>query len=320
MANWWMISSINGNENLLTKWTSKGVITFGFPEIGNPMEYDTKDKLLIKCDEVYSKETPMMRIQREGYIWKFCREVSKGDRVVSYDSQDKEYYLGTVDSDYEYNPKECSKYPSMFRVKWISKHISESSMSKALRTSLSSSSPIFIVFGCEAEMGRLIVSSGSADETLKKEKKIYNDAVQCVKNIIYSMDKNKFDLVLKDILSAMEYKVGSQFDNDNENSYLIVSEDKLKFTKNIIRVCILENKDIVKSENILNIVSEYNDQINNYLIVTDKPIDKEIMAEVTKKYFIVNMSGKDLVKNMFCYYDKLNNKIKNVLLLKKLYI
>ncbi|PJI09634.1 MULTISPECIES: restriction endonuclease [Clostridium] len=320
MANWWMISSINGNENLLTKWTSNGVITFGFPEIGNPMEYDTKDKLLIKCDEVYSKETPMMRIQREGYIWKFSREIAKGDRVISYDPQDKEYYIGTVDSNYEYNPKEWPKYPSMFRVKWINKHISESSMSKNLRASLSSSSPIFMVFGCEAEMGRLIVSSGSADEILKKEKKLYNDAVQCVKNIVYSMDKNKFDSVLKDILTAMDYKVSSQFDNDNKNSYLIVNEDKLKFTKNIIRVCILENKDIVESENILNIISKYSDQISNYLIVTDKPIEKEILAEVTKKYFIINMSGKDMVKAMFCYYDKLDSKIKNVLLLKKMYI
>lgn len=320
MANWWMINNVNGSENLINKWVEDSVVTFGFPEIGDPTQYDTKDKLLVRCDEVYSDETPMMRIQCEGYIWKFSKEISKGDKILSYNSQSRKYYIGIVESDYEYNPSKYPKYPNTFKVKWLGKHISEDDMSSDLKKSLKSSGSINMVFGCEAEIGRLLVSSGNVNEIIKKEKKLYNDVLECIKAIIYKMDKSKFDMVLKEILNAMNYKVSSNFDNDDKNSYLIVSEDKLKFTKNIIRVCILKDQDVTSSKGILDIISNYKDQINNYLIITDSPIDKGIMGEITKNYFVINMHGIDMVEVLFSNYDRLSDEVRNILSLKKMYI
>ncbi|MCR3761233.1 restriction endonuclease [Clostridium felsineum] len=320
MANWWMINNVNDNEDIVKKWIENGVVTLGFPEIGDPMKYDTKDKLLVRCDEVYSDKTPMMRIQCEGYIWKFAREILKGDKLFAYDSQKREYHIGVVESNYNYDPSGYPDCPNTFKVKWLGKQINEDDMSSELKKSLKSNSCVYMVFGCEAEIGRLLVSSGNVNDIIEKEKRLYNDVIECIKTIIYKMDSSKFDMILKEILTAMEYKVSSHFDNDNKNSYLIISEDKLNFSKNIIRVCILKNSEITSSKNIMDIIDKYTDQISNYLIVSDDPIDKGIMGEIAKKYFIVNMYGRDMVEKLFSNYDKLNDEVKSILSLKKLYI
>lgn len=319
MANWWMVND-KANDNLIDFWIKNGIVTVGWSEVGNPLEYETKDKLLMKCDEVYSSVMPAKRIQYESQIWRFSREILKNDRIITYNAATREYYIGIVLEDYKYMDDKYPKYPNVLKVKWIEKRISEKSISKELKDSLSQNYVVFRVFNCDAEIERLLVSNGNVKEALDKENEIYNEVLECIKELLKNMDKNKFKALVKEMLCIMKYKVSSNYDNDQENSHLIISEDELNFTKNVIRVCYLNDNEVVNLDALLNILNSYNDNVNKYLIVSNNPISQPIKNGVNDKFFMINISLGDIAGKLFQYYDDLNEGTKKLLLLRKVYI
>lgn len=319
MANWWMIND-KSNDNLIDFWVENGIVTIGWSEIGNPLEYETKDKLLMRCDEVYSGVMPAKRIQYESQVWRFSREIMKNDRIITYNMMSKEYYIGIVLDDYKYMSDKYPKYPNVLKVRWIEKHISEKLLSKGLKDSLSQNYVVFRMFNCDAEIERLLVSNGNVKEALDKENELYNGVLECIKELLENMDKNKFKALIKEILSAMRYKVSSNYDNDKENSHLIISEDELNFTKSVIRVCYLNNDEVMNLDALLNVLNSYNDNINKYLVISSKPIAQSVKNGANDKLFMINISLGDIAEKLFQYYDDLSENTKKLLLLRKVYI
>lgn len=319
MANWWMVNN-KASENLIDFWVKNGIVTVGWSEIGNPLDYETKDKLLMRCDEVYSNVMPGKRIQYESQVWRFSREINKNDRIITYNTLTNEYYIGIVIDDYRYAADVYPKYPNVLKVKWIEKHINKKLISKDLRDSLSQNYVVFRVFNCDTEIERLLVSNGNVKEALDKENEIYNGVFECVRELLSNIDENKFKVLLKELLCIMKYKVSNNYDNDKENSYLIISEDELNFTKNVIRVCHLNDDEIVDKSTLLNILSSYGDNINKYLIISKNAILQPVKNGVNDKFFMINLSLGDIVEKLFQYYDKLSEETKKLLSLRKVYI
>lgn len=320
LASWWMINDKSENE-LIKFWLENGLVTIGWKEVGNPLEFDSKDKLLIRCDEVYSNEMPVARIQYESQIWRFSREISSGDRIIAYDKTTSSYHVGIVtDEGYQYKSDLYPEQPNTIKVKWVDKKIHENSMSKELKDSLNQNSVVFRVFNCDSEIERLLISNGNVTESLKREREVYTSVLECTKDLLLSMDKNKFKIIVKDIIAAMGYKLNSNYDNANENSYLAISEDELGFTKTIIRICHMENNTILKAESIINALGGYTDNIKKYLIISRKSISQTVRNEIADKYFVVNLSIDDIIINLFKYYDDLSEESKKLLSLKKVYI
>ncbi|KOF57971.1 hypothetical protein AGR56_13075 [Clostridium sp. DMHC 10] len=308
------------NEDLIDFWMKNGIVTVGWSEIGNPLEYETKDKLLIRCDQVYSDVMPGKRIQYESQIWRFSREINKNDRIITYNAVTGEYYIGIVLEGYKYMAELYPKQPNVLKVKWIEKHINEKLISKELKDSLSQNYVVFRVFNCDVEIERLLVSNGNVKEALDKENEIYNEVLECIKELLKNMDKDKFKVLIKELLCAMKYKVSSNYDNDRENSYLIISEDELSFTKNIIRVCHLNDNEVSNLDTLLNILNSYNDNINKYLVISNNPISLPVKNGVNDKFFMINLSLSDVVLKLFQYYDALSEDTTKLLLLRKVYI
>lgn len=319
VANWWMIND-KANENLIEFWIKNGIVTVGWSEIGNPLDYESKDKLLMRCDEVYSNVMPGKRIQYESQVWRFSREISKNDRIITYNMLTNEYYIGIVMDNYKYMADLYPKSPNALKVKWIEKHINEKLISKELKDSLSQNYTVFRVFNCDTEIERLLVSNGNVKEALDKENEIYNGVLECVKEILSNMDKNKFKILVKELLNIMKYKVSSNYDNDKENSYLIISEDELNFTKNVIRVSHINDNDAIDVNTLLNILNSYGDNVNKYLIISQKAISQQVKNGVNDKFFMINLSLNDIVQKLFQYYDELNEDTKKLLSLRKVYI
>lgn len=319
MANWWMIND-KANENLINFWIKEGIVTIGWSEIGDPLKYETKDKLLMRCDEIYGNIMPGKRIQYESQIWRFSREINKNDKIITYNALTNEYYIGVVLENYNYMPDKYPKSPNVLKVKWIEKRINGKLISKELKDSLSQNYVVFRVFNCEIEIERLLVSNGNVKESLNKENEIYDNVLECIKEFLKNMDKNKFRMLVKELLCIMQYKVSNSYDNDKKNSYLIISEDELNFAKNVIRVCYLDDSEVANVDTLFNILNGYGDNVNKYLIISNKPMSQAVKNGVNEKFFMINLSLSDIVEKLFKYYDKLSTKTKKMLVLRKVYI
>ncbi|WP_339195938.1 hypothetical protein MKY27_14250 [Solibacillus sp. FSL R5-0449] len=60
MTKWWMVRAGDNNE-LIPLWLRQQIVSIGWPDLGNPKIYSTKEQLLSNADLVYSEEKPQTR-------------------------------------------------------------------------------------------------------------------------------------------------------------------------------------------------------------------------------------------------------------------
>jgi restriction system protein len=114
-----MIRAGDHNE-LIPVWREKGIASIGWPQLWNPKQYSVKDEMQKRADQIFSDEKPKSRNSWVNQVWRFSREIEKGDRVITYSKEKREYIVGTVIEPYFYNKTIGNpEYPNTVRVKWI---------------------------------------------------------------------------------------------------------------------------------------------------------------------------------------------------------
>lgn len=49
------------NNELIPVWKEKGLASIGWPQLGNPKQYSSKEEMKTKADDVFSEEKPQSR-------------------------------------------------------------------------------------------------------------------------------------------------------------------------------------------------------------------------------------------------------------------
>jgi restriction system protein len=120
MMKWWMVRAGDHNE-LIPIWKQKGVASIGWAEFGDPKNYSTRKALIEKAHEIYEEEKPATRKTWASQVWRFSHEIKVGDRIITYAKDKREYLIGTVTKEHEYNETIVSDYyPNVIHVTHIS--------------------------------------------------------------------------------------------------------------------------------------------------------------------------------------------------------
>ena len=90
-------------------------IAIGWGEVGDLRKYDTYEQLEKRYEEIRSKNTGY-GTGGIGQLWKFAKEMKKGDRIIANRGWFWVVGLGTIDGEYSY--VESDEYPHRIPVKW----------------------------------------------------------------------------------------------------------------------------------------------------------------------------------------------------------
>lgn len=78
MTKWWMIRAGDQND-LIPMWEEKGLASIGWPKLGNPKQYQTKQEMNARADVIFAESKPLRGeaglVRYGGLVEKFKREI-----------------------------------------------------------------------------------------------------------------------------------------------------------------------------------------------------------------------------------------------------
>lgn len=320
MIKWWIVKC-DDNDSLFNEWINRGIISAGWNEVGNPKDYETKDKLLIRCDEIYSKETPIYRIQIESQLWKFSKEISEGDIILSYRKTYEQYYFAIVLKSHEYVPEISNDYPNVIKVRWLLENVPENLISTEIKNYYNSSANISQIIQYEDSLKQIFDglqddcnAEADNDKDIKLIKEIYSLNCRRIKN----MENVQLTTVINELLNVLEYKIEKVVENEYLYCFNISFEDRLKLHKSTAVVGILKTKKVYQYKELERILN-LDFKAEKLILVSLEGFAASSRENINEEK-VKLIAADELVQLIFENYCAFSDKVKDILPLKNVYI
>ncbi|MED3791069.1 restriction endonuclease [Niallia alba] len=324
MKRWWMIRAGDNNE-LIPVWKEEGIASIGWPQLGDPKKYRSKEDMVAKADDVYAESKPNTRRSWVNQVWRFSREIKKGDRVITYFKEKREYIVGTVTESHFYDKSiGNSAYPNNIKVDWEDIPIERDLLSQAAKNSLGSVLTVFRVDEWGNEIENLIehpfLDPEPTDEAEENEiiEDLVNKALVMVQDKVDKLDPWQMQELVGGLLQAMGYNVQVSPKGPDGGVDVLAYKDAFGFEKPIIKVQVKHRKSSAGAPEIQQLLGA-NPIDANCLFVSTGGFTSH--AEAVAKHNSVRLVDLEkLVDLVVKWYEQMPNDIRALLPLQKMYV
>ncbi|HSH37480.1 MAG TPA: restriction endonuclease [Chthoniobacterales bacterium] len=211
--NIWMIRAGQGGY-LAAEFASKNVVAIGWDELGDLTELQSREKIHEQCRAAYPKDKPGKIITSVSVVHRFRNVIREGDGVVTYDPATREYLVGEITGDYQFDPTIIAAHPNIRRVEWRSR-VSRDALPSATRNMLGS---IITIFAISPEAWEELQSKGQHKSETRRDKEEEkpdfaeikrsreDEAHESLKDKLLELDEYQMQELLASILRAMGFK------------------------------------------------------------------------------------------------------------------
>jgi restriction system protein len=213
MNNVWMVRA--GEGAYLIEKFARGLVSIGWHELGDLGSLNSRDDLYKLYVKAFPDEKPSKVSGAVAMIYKFRSTIKVGDKVITYDPNKREYLVGTIKSDYAYEPAGIKEHPHIRKVEWDGR-VGRDKLSLSSRNTLGSTLTLFSINEDTWDdiLSSLNEQNPSKDETLVERKEeleqIREDvearAHELIKDKILSLDEDEMEKLSAAILRAMGYR------------------------------------------------------------------------------------------------------------------
>ncbi|MDO3383690.1 restriction endonuclease [Gilvimarinus algae] len=241
MGNNWMIRAGRGGT-YIEDFETKGYAAIGWSKLGDLTQYKTNDALKEAYLREFSQAKPQAMANAVAMIVKFRDQIQKGDTIISYDTETRQYLVGEDQGQYLYKPDEVGDYPQLRVVNWQGR-VDRDMLSQSAKNSLGSVLTLFSVNDdVIAEMRaalegkprkveateKALEESGSF-ELLKDE--VVGKSHELIKDKLASLLPEEMEEMVAAILRAMGYKAKVSPKGPDRGVDVIASPDGLGLTQ-----------------------------------------------------------------------------------------
>lgn len=324
MTKWWMIRAGDHNE-LIPVWKDKGIASIGWPKLGNPNQYRTKDEMTAKANTVFAESKPNSRISWVSQVWRFSREIKKGDQVITYFREKREYMVGTVLEPHFYDDSVGDPaYPNNIKVDWEEITVERDSLSQAAKNSLGSVLTVFRVDEWGNEIENLIEHPFSDPEPIDEaeEDEIIEDlvgkATVMIQDKVDKLDPWQMQELVGGLLRAMDYNVQVSPKGPDGGVDVLAYKDAFGFEKPIIKVQVKHRKSSAGAPEIQQLLGANPIDANSLFVSTGGFTSH---AEAVAKHNSVRLVDlEELVELVMKWYENMPTDVRALLPLKKMYV
>lgn len=316
----WGIHTLD--DNLFLK---ENVIAIGWEEIGdlNKIAPD-REAFKKKYIETFPNDKKMKVATSAGMLYRFALEVQIGDYIVFPSKINREINIGTIESDYIYNPDE-EVYVQQRKVKWL-KHLPRTVFSQGSLYEIGSAMSFFSVKNYADEF------LAALDKDFKANYSSYSNDDETVAATADEIIENTRDYILKelsrnlkgyaleefvaDLLSAMGYRTTVSQHGGDSGIDITAYKDELPPR---ILVQVKSQDGDIKETTIQSLKGAMRE--GDYgLFVTLSNYTKKAQKYLDSTPVIRGINGKELVELILKYYDNLSEKYRKMIPLKMVYI
>lgn len=321
---------------LIEEFLEKSVVAIGWNDInalGEGVEYN---ELKSRLSDVYEDWSSGRLNQSTGQIWRFYHDFSIGDKVVTYDSVSRVYYIGEIKSTYRFSNRLEHKHYR--EVEWSDGYVERDELQVDSKNTLGS---IMTVFELSHSLWDDLVQSHPGYVSPKmledleemsehyeklqleqlKEDAIFR-SVEFIKDIFSLLTWKDVELVVAGLLRAMGYKTRMTTRGADLGSDILASPDGLEMVEPIIKVEVkhkIRSKEKVSAPDLRNFIGGLRTPTKG-LYVSTTGFSKEANYEAQRANFPITLVDLDLLVELVVeYYESLDLETKSLVPLRKIY-
>ncbi|QDQ02314.1 restriction endonuclease [Lysinibacillus fusiformis] len=323
MTKWWMVRAGDNNE-LIPVWKQQGIVSIGWPQLGNPQKYASKELLSAKANTVYEEEKPQSRSSWVNQVWRFSHEIQVGDRVLSYSKEKREYIIGTVTQPHFYdetigNPN----YPNTLKVNWETSTVDRDLLPQAAKNSLGSVLTVFRVDQWGGELEQLLKNpTTQAPQPVDTDDEVIEDLISkafvMIEDKVDKLDPWQMQDLVGALLQAMKYNVRISPKGPDGGIDILAYKDAFGFEKPIIKVQVKHRKSSASAPEVQQLLGA-NPLEAHCLFVSTGGFTSH--AEAVAKHNSVKLVDlEQLVQLIVQWYEDMPNDARALLPLQKMYV
>ena len=316
------------NNELIPTWLRQQIVSIGWPDLGNPQYFNTKEQLLSKADSVYPEEKPQTRNSWVSQVWRFSREIEIGDRIISYSKEKREYIIGDVTEAHYYDDVNDNPYPNTLKIKWESKTIERDKLSQAAKNSLGSVLTVFRVDQWGSEIEGLLHNPSLNNLTLPENTPEDDEAVVIedlkskarlmIEDKVDKLDPWRMQDLVGGLLQAMKYNVKISPKGPDGGVDILAYKDAFGFEQPIIKVQVKHRKSTAGAPEIQQLLGA-NPLKANCLFVSTGGFTSQATI-VAKQNGVKLIDLEELVQLIIEWYEMMPNDTRALLPLQKMYV
>ena len=306
-------------ENL---FLPKNIIGIGWEEMGDiNCAGDNRDDIKKRYAEVYPEATSGSISTCVGMLYRFVYEVQVGDYVVYPSKSDRKINIGVIESDY-YNETEEKIYTQRRKVKWL-KSFPRTDFSQGALYEVGSALTFFQVKNYADEFlaaleGKKALLDTTIDETIgataDEIQEITKDFI--LKELSKKLKGYDFENFVADLLDSMGYKTKVSKHGGDSGIDIVAYKDEFP-----PRICVqVKSVDGDIKENTIQSLRGAMSEGDYGVFVTLSDYTANAKAYLEQHPIIRGLNGSEVVDLVLRYYDKLDDKYKDMIPLKRVYI
>lgn len=335
---YWMIRCGSGSHKI-DDFIGNDIISIGWPDIDKLAKGLSYIEIKSKVIDAYSDWTPGAIGQSTGQIWRFYSEFNVGDKVVTYDSASRLYYIGEITSDYYFNEKD-EEYPHTRDVTWNDYGIDRDNLSTSSKNTLGSTLTIFeLTFTIYNELmeshpayvsdeeQELIDKANEYLEKLEEEQNLQmlkeeaiSRSTEFIKDLISALPWDQLEYLAAGLFRAMGYKTRMTSRGSDMGSDVLASPDGLGLTEPRIKIEVKKRTaNKIGAPEIRSFVGGLRTNEKGVFISTGG-FSKDARIEAERANFTLTLIDSDyFVELILEYYELMDIETKSILPLKKIY-
>lgn len=324
MNKWWVVRAGDHNE-LISTYLDNGIASIGWPALGDPTRFTTKEEMILCANEKYDERKPSTRLSQMSQLWRFMHEIEIGDTILSYSKEKREYIIGTVTKSHFYNVNVGNfNYPNHISVDWRAQTISRDQLTSSSKNTLGSTLTIFRADSVANDFLKLLnepettLPDTPPDDSIDLLEELEGKAKSMISDKIDSLDPWEIQEVIGGLLQAMNYNVRVSPKGPDGGVGVLAFKDAFGFEKPIIKVQVKHRKSTAGSPEIQQLLGA-NPRVGNSLFVSTGGFSNQALA-VAKQEVVKTIDLDELVELIIQWYDKMPNETRALLPLKKIYI
>ena len=278
-------------------------------------EYASKDKL----KEAIATQYPRYKIGKvritAAQLFKLAHDIKKGDYVVSYNPDERVYYIGEVKDEYEYKKSDYDHY-HIVSVEWKSRK-DRDKLSTASKNTLGAISTIFEIRNSTKDELLSTNDDGQSQEEVDDEEEyeiikenVEEQAREFIKDKILGLDWEEMQELVAGILRGMGYKTRVSPKGPDRGRDIIASPDGLGLEDPRIIVEVKHRSGSMGADNIRSFTGGLRSR-DKGLYVSTGGFSKEAKYEAERSNIPVTLvDADDLVRLINQYYDNCDSDTK----------
>lgn len=325
MSLWLIRAGRHGEHEQLA--LQNNIVTIGRNDFSDLSKIKTKDELMDLYMKIYPNSKKMKAANEVGQIWRFIREIQKGDLVALPLKLQSGIAIGTIESDYEYKKESLPQITHIRNVKWL-KTIPRSQLDQDILYSLGAFMTVCKIERNDAEnrIKQIIREKTPSQEHRETESEEVIDIEEYAKDQIIKYINAKFkghDLarLVEAILKAQGYITLKSQPGPDGGIDILAAGGSLGFEKPKICIQVKSSSspiDVRVYRELRGVMSKFGAEQG--LLVSWGGFTTSALNEAKSSFFSIRLWDQgNLLEEIFKYYEYFDDELKAELPLKKIW-